>query len=56
MNPAGTPADPNSTSAAERLLVLVWRDLHEASVIWQIAAIVVAIALGWWIARAVCPT
>ncbi|MEO7403733.1 MAG: hypothetical protein ABIU95_08705, partial [Burkholderiales bacterium] len=53
MNPLTTaPNDASPTSAAvERLLVLVWRDLHEASVTWQMGAIVFAIALGWWIAR-----
>jgi small-conductance mechanosensitive channel len=37
----------------ERLLVLVWEDLQRADVVWQLATIALAVALGWWLARAI---
>jgi small-conductance mechanosensitive channel len=48
-----TTSGPANTAAVERLLVLVWRDLQSPNVVWQIAAIAVALAFGWWGARAV---
>lgn len=43
------------STQAHALLFEVWRDLHDVSVLWELAVIGACLALAWWLNRALAP-
>ena len=39
----------------ESLLLPLWNDLHDVRILWQVAGVVLSVALAWWIAHLVRP-
>jgi small-conductance mechanosensitive channel len=42
-------------NSLEPLLLSLWKDLHDARVLWQLAVIAVSVAIAWWVSRLLLP-
>ncbi len=42
-------------NSLEPLLLALWKDLHDARVLWQIAVIAASLGIAWWLSRLLQP-